>query len=215
MISGRATYFTDLEMVEYYQKICSWNSKSTTNKNYRRNYARCTTLKNHFLWFMLGCMTVVNISKMIVKFNEFCKFLHSCYCFIYWGIPNNVFFFSTEHISLSLMLFYYVQNVYQKNMPQTRLIIIMIPRVVIISRKASVASINVAEESVGLSGSLTGVCLLRKFLGSKEHLAWLKIDLNVTEIIPVQDYKHTKINVNGGNNIIVLVTSLLMWIQCL
>ena len=86
----------------------------------------------------------------------------------------------------------------------------MIPRVVLISRKASVASINGAEESVGLSGSLTGVCLLRKFLGSKEHLAWLKIDLNVTEIITVQDYKHTKINVNGGNNIIVLVTSLLM-----
>ena len=32
----------------------------------------------------------------------------------------------------------------------------------------------------------------RKFLGSKEDLGWLKIDLNVAEIITVQDYKHTK-----------------------
>ena len=32
----------------------------------------------------------------------------------------------------------------------------------------------------------------RKFLGSKEDLDWLKIDLNVAEIITVQDYKHTK-----------------------
>ena len=30
------------------------------------------------------------------------------------------------------------------------------------------------------------------FLGSKEHLDWLKIYLNVAEIITVQDYKHTK-----------------------
>ena len=34
--------------------------------------------------------------------------------------------------------------------------------------------------------------MLRKFLGSKEHLDWLKIDLNVTEIITVHDYKHKK-----------------------
>ena len=33
---------------------------------------------------------------------------------------------------------------------------------------------------------------LRKFLGSKEHLYRLKIDLKVAEIIIVQDYKHTK-----------------------
>ena len=30
-------------------------------------------------------------------------------------------------------------------------------------------------------------------LGSKEHLDWLKIDLNETEIITFQDYKCTKI----------------------
>ena len=33
---------------------------------------------------------------------------------------------------------------------------------------------------------------LRKFLGSKEHLDWLKIVLNVAKIITVQDYKLTK-----------------------
>ena len=83
------------------------------------------------------------------------------------------------------MLFYYVQNVYQKNILGTRLIIITIPRLIIISRKARVASITRAGESGGHSE-------LRKFLGSKEYLAWLKTDLNVTEIITVQDYKCTK-----------------------
>ena len=31
-----------------------------------------------------------------------------------------------------------------------------------------------------------------KFLGSKEHLGWLKINLNAAEIITTQDYKCTK-----------------------
>ena len=52
----------------------------------------------------------------------------------------------------------------------------------------SVASVNEAGESGGFRGRST----LRKLLGSKEHLDWLKIDLNVAEIITVQDYKHTK-----------------------
>ena len=30
-------------------------------------------------------------------------------------------------------------------------------------------------------------------LGSKEHLDWLKIDLNATEIITVWHYKHKKL----------------------
>ena len=34
---------------------------------------------------------------------------------------------------------------------------------------------------------------LRKFLGFKEHLNWLKIDLNAAEIITIQDYKCTKL----------------------
>ena len=33
---------------------------------------------------------------------------------------------------------------------------------------------------------------LRKFLGSKEHLDWLKIDLNVAKISTVKYYRHTK-----------------------
>ena len=32
----------------------------------------------------------------------------------------------------------------------------------------------------------------RKLLGSKEHLHWLKIPLNVVKITTVQDYKHLK-----------------------
>ena len=39
------TYFTDLEMIEYYQKTCGWNSKSSKTKDYVRNYARYTKLK--------------------------------------------------------------------------------------------------------------------------------------------------------------------------
>ena len=31
-----------------------------------------------------------------------------------------------------------------------------------------------------------------KFLGSKEHLDWLKIDLNAAEIFIIQYYKRTK-----------------------
>ena len=33
---------------------------------------------------------------------------------------------------------------------------------------------------------------LRKFLGSKEHLNWLKIDLNAAKITTIQDYKHAQ-----------------------
>ena len=63
MIYRRVTYFIDLEMIEYYQKTCGWNSKSMKTKNYIRNYARYTMLKNHLLWFMLGNMSVMRISK--------------------------------------------------------------------------------------------------------------------------------------------------------
>ena len=37
--------------------------KSMKTGNYVINYARYTTLKNHFLWFMLGRVTVMRISK--------------------------------------------------------------------------------------------------------------------------------------------------------
>ena len=45
---------------------------------------------------------------------------------------------------------------------------------------------KVCDPSRGFRGQST----LRKFLCSKEHLDWLKIDLNVAETITVQDYKH-------------------------
>ena len=63
MICGRATYFTDSEMIKYYQKACDWNSKSTKTKNDVINYARYIMLKNQLLWFTLGCMTVMKILK--------------------------------------------------------------------------------------------------------------------------------------------------------
>ena len=37
-----------------------------------------------------------------------------------------------------------------------------------------------------------GVAPVRKLLGPKEDLDWLKIDLNVAEITTVQGYKRTK-----------------------
>ena len=72
----------------------------------------------------------------------------------------------------------------------------MIPGVNIIVRKVSIAGVNRAGEFGGCSGTpaggFRGWSTLRKFLGSKEHLYRLKIDLKVAEIIIVQDYKHTK-----------------------
>ena len=75
----------------------------------------------------------------------------------------------------------------------------MIPEVNIISGKASIASVNGAQGSGGggvcsesLSGDFRGLHPLRKFLGAKEHLDRLKIDLNATKIITVQNYKCTK-----------------------
>ena len=66
----------------------------------------------------------------------------------------------------------------------------------IISGKASIVSISEA----GVSGRCTeplrmgfrGWSPLRKLLGSKENLDWLKIDLNTAKIIIVQDYEGAK-----------------------
>ena len=63
------------------------------------------------------------------------------------------------------MLFYYVQDVYQKNYLGTRLDKDKHDP----SRKASVASIE----------------KLRKVLDSKNHLDWLKMDLNLAKKITV------------------------------
>ena len=62
----------------------------------------------------------------------------------------------------------------------------VIPGVNIIARKVSIVGINGAGGSRGVRRPV------RKFWGSKEHLDWLKTDLNVAEIITVQDYKHKK-----------------------
>ena len=45
MTCKKVSYFTDLEMVKYYQKRCGWNSKSSKTNDYVRNYARYTKLK--------------------------------------------------------------------------------------------------------------------------------------------------------------------------
>ena len=71
-----------------------------------------------------------------------------------------------------------------------------IPGVNIIRGKVCVVSINRAGGSRGCSEPLSrgfmGKRPLRKFLCSKEHLDWPKIDLNAAKIITVQGYKHTK-----------------------
>ena len=42
------------------------------------------------------------------------------------------------------------------------------------------------------SWDFRGWSTVRKFSGSKEHLDWVKTDLNAAEIITTQDYKHKK-----------------------
>ena len=66
----------------------------------------------------------------------------------------------------------------------------MIPEVNIISGKASLASVNETGGSGTTLGFLGDRALLRKFLGSKKHLDWFKVDLNASKTI--QDYKDTK-----------------------
>ena len=96
-------------------------------------------------------------------------------------MPNNILLFSAEQISF--MSFYYVQDVYQRNHLRARLD----QRPDIINGKASVASVKGAggsgEKRGTLSHSAGDLGTLRKFSGSNKHLDWLKIDLNVAEII--------------------------------
>ena len=72
----------------------------------------------------------------------------------------------------------------------------MIPGVNIISRKASVVSVNGTVGFGGCSEPLSrgfrSQSPLRRFLSSKQHLDWFKIDLKVAKISTVQDYKCTK-----------------------
>ena len=65
----------------------------------------------------------------------------------------------------------------------------MIPAEDIIGGKASIATINGADGSGGpLIPSvevLVGETPVRKFLGSKEHRNWLKMDLHAAKLITV------------------------------
>ena len=68
----------------------------------------------------------------------------------------------------------------------------MIPGADTISGEASVARVNRTGRSEPLSREFRGWSPIRKFLGSKEHLDWLKIDLNTAKIRAVQGYMRTK-----------------------
>ena len=71
----------------------------------------------------------------------------------------------------------------------------MIPRVNIINGKVSITSVNEACGSGGVLRPQQGFrrqSPLGKFLASKWHLDWLKVDLNAAEITSVQHYNHTK-----------------------
>ena len=72
----------------------------------------------------------------------------------------------------------------------------MIAGVNIFSGKASIASINGAGRIKPFSEGLMGWSPLRKLLGSKEHLQWLRKDLNAAKII-IKTLNAQKINVNG------------------
>ena len=66
----------------------------------------------------------------------------------------------------------------------------------ITSRRATVARVNRAGGSEPLTRGFRRWSPLRTFLDSKEHLDWLKIDLNAVEIRIAQDYILTKCNIN-------------------
>ena len=76
----------------------------------------------------------------------------------------------------------------------------MIPEVNVISGKTSVASFNGVGEcgkrSQPFNWSFRGRSLLRNFLGYKEHLDWLKTDLNAVKKILLKTINTQKINMS-------------------
>ena len=88
------------------------------------------------------------------------------------------------------MTFYYVQDVYQKNQSKIRKKTGMIPGVELLSEETCSSVNGPGGLEVALSPfgwGLMGQNTLRKLLSSKEHLDWLKIDLNAAKKITVQD----------------------------
>ena len=114
--------------------------------------------------------------KWLESLTKFKK-LFDPYCFIYWGIPNNILLFLADRL---------VSCCFIMSREKTD----MTPGVNIIG-KASATSINRAQGlggggsggSATLSRDFRGQSPLRKLLGSKEHLDWLKIDLNAAKVI--------------------------------
>ena len=69
----------------------------------------------------------------------------------------------------------------------------MIADVNIICRKVSTARVDGLRDVPSPSaGVLAGGLPYKKFLGSMEHLDWLKKVLNAAKIITIEDYKLTK-----------------------
>ena len=95
------------------------------------------------------------------------------------------------------MLFYYIQDVYQKKTSwvKDQLNNRYDPRSKHNQHKREPSKHQWSWGSGGALSPLAEVLGAEppdKFLGSKEHLDWLKIDLNVAEMIIVQDRKGAK-----------------------
>ena len=117
--------------------------------------------------------------KWLQSPTTFCKLLHPCY----QEIPNEILL---SELNRSVPCLFIVSRMYIKKQLGTLDIRRIILGASITSGKASAASTNRA------GGSKTLSRVKRKFLGYKEHLDWLKIDLNAVEIRAIQDYIHTK-----------------------
>ena len=90
--------------------------------------------------------------------------------------------------------FMYIGCISKKPAGNIRKKIEMIPGANIISGKARVASVNRAGGSEPFSRAFRGWSPLRKFFGSKEHLDWLKKDLNaVRNKLCSRLYTHLKL----------------------
>ena len=73
MICRSINFFYRFGKDQILPKNVRLKQKSTKTKNYVINYARYTMLKNHFLWFTLGCVTVMRIQNKTLIFNQHSK----------------------------------------------------------------------------------------------------------------------------------------------